>query len=433
MGKISTLTGYIGTTSYRPDSIFSDQIHEGDITDLRSSAHDTNDMEVMNSVFNGAISGSERGSEGEWEIVENNTITANTISYDTKWGGTATYILANGNFSTEQSYGNLTWIDSTVGIFIKGNSGAFYRCHEKSVSSVNKIVRFAPNYGNVTSDFTGSSTYTYVIAKQSTRKKSNTITHCDIIGDPANYPQSWKDNGVIGTPLLVGENGEDYIPEGTSKTFKFSKKVSDAGIMIYSLNNGVTWTLAYADFNSILNSTTNSITQTYPVGFISMWFYTTHTNMAEPTVNSAVRNGVIGDVANLFLNAGERGAYLAQSLILKVSTANAYPYAAISSKISSFSLYNDGKLYKPAVNSSDLFGGFTIPETPAVKAFPYLTTENGRKVVNLVFKEMKFDVDWGDDSKFNIIDNVSTTTDDNANVVLIGQKKIVTPYFAKEK
>jgi hypothetical protein len=36
---------------------------------------------------------------------------------------------------------------------------------------------------------------------------------------------------------------------------------------------------------------------------------------------------------------------------------------------------------------------------------------------------------WGDDSKFNIVDNVSTTTDDNGATVLIGQKRIELPYF----
>ena len=46
---------------------------------------------------------------------------------------------------------------------------------------------------------------------------------------------------------------------------------------------------------------------------------------------------------------------------------------------------------------------------------------------------MKYDVDWGDDSKFNIVDNVSTTTDDNANTVLIGQKRIELPYFIEDK
>ena len=159
MGKISTLTGYIGTTSYRPDSIFSDQIHEGDITDLRSSAHDTNDMEVMNSVFNGAISGSERGSEGEWEM---------------HGLGLSEPLATSAGISQ-----SLTVVDTS-----KINAGDIVRHGlvlnlyvESVVSSTLINVRqigltsWTRTLGNNT-----------VVYGQSTRKKSNTMTHCDIIG-----------------------------------------------------------------------------------------------------------------------------------------------------------------------------------------------------------------------------------------------------------
>ena len=62
-GTVRTDGNIASTGSGRPDGLFYDQIAEGDITDLRNSAHDTNDMEVMNSVFNGAISGDERGTQ----------------------------------------------------------------------------------------------------------------------------------------------------------------------------------------------------------------------------------------------------------------------------------------------------------------------------------------------------------------------------------
>jgi hypothetical protein len=72
--------------------------------------------------------------------------------------------------------------------------------------------------------------------------------------------------------------------------------------------------------------------------------------------------------------------------------------------------------------------------SPAVKALFTLSQENGRYVCDVKFKEMKHDgTDWGDDNKINIVDNVSTTTDDNGNTVLIGNKRIKTEYFVKEK
>ena len=415
MGKISTLTGYIGTTSYRPDSIFSDQIHEGDITDLRSSAHDTNDMEVMNSVFNGAISGSERGSEGEWEMVKtghNRTVgtAVSTLLLYNPSGGTYSYSDAIEEFG---EYTSLVFGDGTT-------TGV------TTVTNLSGTALFNFNSMTISSDVV-------LVSKQSTRKKSNTITHCDIIGDPANYPQSWKDNGVIGCSLLVGENGEDYIPDGTYKDIKYSKKVTTNLLSMYSLDNGVTW----VTYTPTLNSTTNTVGGIpYPTGQIRLMFYTTHTSMTEPTVNSAVRNGVIGDAVGLIRHHIPDGSYLAQSLTNKVHTQNAIPFSYMGIKLSGWrqDLGSSGVLY---AHTSSYPSHSAIPfyetDNPAVKVFPYLTTENGRKVVNLVFKEMKFAVDWGDDSKFNIVSNVSTTVDDNGQSILIGQKKIVTPYFAKEK
>jgi hypothetical protein len=40
---------------------------------------------------------------------------------------------------------------------------------------------------------------------------------------------------------------------------------------------------------------------------------------------------------------------------------------------------------------------------------------------------------WGDDNKIDIVDNVTTTTDDNGNTVLIGNKRVKTNCFVKEK
>lgn len=61
----------------------------------------------------------------------------------------------------------------------------------------------------------------------------------------------------------------------------------------------------------------------------------------------------------------------------------------------------------------------------------YLTRVDGKTCLNLVFKEMKHnETSCGDNSKFNIIHSVSTTTtDNNAQTVLIGQKTVELPYF----
>lgn len=68
---------------------------------------------------------------------------------------------------------------------------------------------------------------------------------------------------------------------------------------------------------------------------------------------------------------------------------------------------------------------------PAVKVEVYLTRSNGKAILQLVFKEMKHNgTTWGDhDNTFNIVNNVSTTTDGNGQTILIGQKYAELPYF----
>ena len=326
------------------------------------------------------------------------------------------------------------------------------------------------------------------------------------------YPSTWTQNGVIGSPLLVGEEGQDYT-DGR-QTYKLSKKVSSINLVLKSVDNGVNWTLLALTSGYTINTTTNEITFVTTLGIADLFqvFYQSHTSMAEPTVNSAVRNRVIGDVLTSSSGASNWGSFLTSSLSGKVQTNASHPFM-VSNKLSQFTIESTNKLSPtgtfPVINNQITIGGTTT----AVKVFPYLTTENGRKVVNLVFKEMKFDTStdtaneqilitsanqttdgvvgseyyvdqsvsgilsgkilrckiaftidwnstawvdlgngnygipssssvyleqvismgWGDDNKFNIIGNVSTTVDDNGNTVLIGQKKIVTPYFAKEK
>ena len=425
------------TLSQRPDGLFYDQIAEGDITDLRSSAHNKSDLEVMNDTFNRAISGDERGSEGEWET---HKIEGNGTHFIWKYDTTTT-AWYTGSFDATSVY---SIGDYAVGSFINGTDHYYVRGYVSEIaSSYIKITGDNLDSGLIVG---GQGVAGTALLSYPTRTKSNTMTHCDIIGDQANYPQSWKDNGVIGTPLLVGENGEDYIPDGIRTTWKLSKKYSTLLLRLTSSDNGATWASATT---TIADAATNSFTKgtALPVGDMEMWFYTTHTSMAEPTVNSVVSSGAIGDVVGW--NDGYSTidvAQLTQSLIGKVPQYGGGTVGApVSKNIEDISTLDSSVMIvsstvRPSHNAFTL--GYAVGEEVAIKVFPYSTIENGRKVINLVFKEMKYSVldsvgatvnSWGDDAKFNIVDNVSTTIEDNGFPVLIGQKKIVTPYFEKVK
>ena len=259
--------------------------------------------------------------------------------------------------------------------------------------------------------------------------KSNTLLVLDIIGSPSNYPQSWKDamlsgSRIYGTPLIVAEDGTSLLPDGAKDSFKLSRPIKTGTSILLALrstDNGVTW----ASFTPTFSTTTNAITLTAePTANLVMVYYQTHTSMAVPVTNSEII-----EYGKVLGTDGLSNSHFISTLIGKVPTANTAPYLQDGYNVNSYRI--DSSTIKWSTTSTEipthtalsLAGGAV--GIPAVKVLPYLTRTNGKAYLNLVFKEMKHNgTSWGDDNKFNIVDNVSTTTDNNAQVVLIGQKTV---------
>ena len=268
--------------------------------------------------------------------------------------------------------------------------------------------------------------------------KSNTITVTDIIGNPTGYPTTWSQSGVYGNMLIVAEDGTSLLPTGALTTFKNSRKVTIGSPVIYqvlkSTDNGATWTLLTGGTHYSFTATTNSIAfVTAPsTTDLIMVTYQTHTNMAIAGVNSEVLS--IGDVWAGNFYSTSYGSALLSNLISKIAiNGDVNNLMLITTDLYAKTvqgaiplLYGVGWSQKPMHSSIGLLGNVSYP---TVKAFPYLTRSNGKARLQLVFKEMKYTSTWGDDNKFNIVDNVSTTTDNNAQTVLIGQKYAELPYF----
>lgn len=497
MAKVAVNTGSIGETSYRADGLFGNEVNERDIIDLRNSSHKVQDYKrLLEREFNKAVSGEIRGEEGELFIKGLENINCyyqgnTTLGFYTNTGSSDVTTLFGIN-NAQMAYQNKEFYFTLKG-------GTTHKATLSSNQTSYIWYTISPAMPTMTVGAQNIEMALYLRSpRQSTRKKSNTTLHCDIIGNPANYYRgqtyidittqdiaigdviwaktasgggtagnfykaltvqsaidlatqdysnatNWTDlgsdwdgagswrTGVSGTPLVVGENGEDYSYDGTSKSFKFSKKVISNKFRLYSDDYGVTWGYS-TDYVGIgYSATTNSIGPfvTTPTHRIHMFFYETHTNMAENAVNSEVL--ALGDVS---IGIAYGISKFMQSLINKIPIV-------FSSYIKNYKLdnifidYNAPQLneyfaFKPT-HAFDTYGIIGGLDKPTIKVFPYITKENNKAYLNLVFKEMKYDVDWGDDSKFNIVDNVSTTTDDNGNTVLIGQKRIELPYFIEDK
>jgi len=277
-----------------------------------------------------------------------------------------------------------------------------------------------------------ANTYAYVSVESNLRYGSNTFLHTDIIGNPANYPQVWKDalaggGSIAGTPLLVGENGEDYN-DMTTGFKKLSKKVQTIPTYIspYTDNAGsqyITWV------GQSINSQQNGWVSSNTTTTVLLQNYQAYNNNLTPIANSRVIGGSAG-VSDVIANLDYYLAKFNSKLINKVSNSDSIAHIKsfalqgiminlthISNTFVIGSINEFTNQSEPNHDTINLYSS----TSPAVKTFSYLTQNTRAKQV-YVFKEMKFATDWGDDNKFNIVDNVSTVVDDNGSTVLVGQK-----------
>ena len=411
--------------------MYYDEINQADIIDLRNSSKKVEDYNrLIGREFNKLVSGITRGKEGEWEVLTKTNITltygnylssVNTNSYllqpqalfptlplNTNINGKFTMVIRSGTYIGK--------IITSESVFIDNNY--------LQIKAYPSPVRFTD--GTIVPVLTGVNV-DILFARPTTRTKSNTLLHCDIIGNVTNYPTAWKQSGVFGTPLIVAEDGTSLLPDGTLDTFKLSRKANATPLLcLRSTDSGVTWT----SFTPTFSTTTNEITLTNePAANLVMVYYQTHTSMAVPVTNSEVL-----EYGKVLGTNGLANAHLVSTLIGKVPTANTAPYLQMGYDINAYRIdtstikWSTTATEVPTHSALSLAGDASGVAT--VKVFPYLTRLNGKAYLNLVFKEMKHNgTSLGDDNKFNIVDNVSTATDTNAATVLIGQKTVELPYF----
>ena len=241
-----------------PQGKFYDVIYEDDFIDLRLSSKLAPESDVLDEFSNDGVSNA-------LEPVNSTVATVRTTQSGTDHA-------------------------SSIFLYIS-KIGNEYKPVEGSSMYHNGVAR---RVVNITED---SSTWNCEMSTASQRVQNAEITYTttvpinsqskqltkDLIGDPQSWPQEVIDRLASGKPLinfnalLVGEEGEDYIPDGTSKTFKFSKKVDTSfSLVVRSNDNGVTWVDVTDYLNSVFNATTNSYTDTITADYIYMYFYTSN-------------------------------------------------------------------------------------------------------------------------------------------------------------
>jgi len=308
---------------------------------------------------------------------------------------------------------------------------------------------------------------------------------------------SWLQDGIAGNPKLThSDTGANLIPDASVKSFKMSRKVSESVLTLFSADNGVTWGVSTV-WKAPLESAANGRTISAATGTVYMFFYTTDAHVGEPASNAVV--DMLGDVWGGSLADKGFGVEIASALLNKVLTNTSSGWAGSASLTNYLVRPDNGKLNttegEPTVHNQLVLANPNA--SPAVKLLPYISHENGRKYLYLLFKEMFWDTSkdvtgeftsitdttttmtakesyfvtngnfvgywkwhstiavplnsaayfekdgrlyweknsgsiaerwngtgWGDDNKFDVIDNTDVVTDQNGNLALVGMRRI---------
>jgi len=277
------------------------------------------------------------------------------------------------------------------------------------------------------------------------------LDHCDVIGDPANYDAKWLAQGHAGSALLWDEEGNSVLPADVAndatytncKIWKLSRKYSGGGHpKAVVVRQGTSYTLftpgsGFGNVDANANyAATDSASNTLCINWTGLddsavieVFYETEAKFTE-SANKAVSLAMFDKVQVRHHNSSNA---LPLNILDKVSTSTITSDYADSKTVSGHTIstnkmLNDDSSNVPSHDPLVLGEG----DGNTLKTLPYLTRENGKAFVQMVYKEMKFDVDWGDDSTFQIISQEDVLTDDNGNQVLYGQHRFELPYFMPE-
>jgi hypothetical protein len=174
---------------------------------------------------------------------------------------------------TSDSYINFSIYDNTAryfsdDVYIKGDSGKEYKITKIVNHTGDNVDRwYVSGIIDIAWDFTIGNHYS--ITKTLPHPSSGTALRTDIIGDPANYPQEWKDRLASGlpligiNPLLVGQDGEDYVNQTgivNDLCIASNKMITQpTALRYYDTGSGLAWSTTGGARIGTINNTMGDI------------------------------------------------------------------------------------------------------------------------------------------------------------------------------
>ena len=275
----------------------------------------------------------------------------------------------------------------------------------------------------VTSTFCSNGQTLYAIATElKTTSVGGSFLQTDVIGNPAN---------ILATPALANGWQGSWIPDITTGAKALIRKSLSSGNIpvVFSTNNGVTWSSG----SQGLNSGTNALDPINPT--LQVWIvqYQAFAKQTEPAANAGVYGGNkgIGVVSTIRVNDIKEGCLLQESLIGKVNTDSAAWITSVN--LIAIGLSAKGNLVPLADYASthhkhmfDLLAPSN--NSSAVKLLNYNVNINPQAFIQYAYTELKHNgTNWGDDDKVTIVDNQAIKTDLNGHTVLVGTAKLKEP------
>jgi hypothetical protein len=296
----------IGTAIGHPQGIDKSKYVTADQwIDLRIEANAISEQDELNRVGTKAKSGQLDGVGGVVATYMNTTYNTTTTTQNS---GTDTVIYINdGNVFNVQFIPTITNANKYLyeigdevltSMVIFGKTGVYSVIGIGRSSTYGSYFRISGNYSTdfETPEITG---FKIVWTKTLPHPSSGTALRTDVIGDPANYPQEWKDRLASGlpligmNPLLVGQDGTDYTINCTPI---FSHKGTDYHAQVTYGTDG--YVVSTADrLNQVDNSRTSQFNFGTTTQAIGMFQYTAKiptTQVSDPKAVKIVGNYVTG-------------------------------------------------------------------------------------------------------------------------------------------
>lgn len=253
----------------------------------------------------------------------------------------------------------------------------------------------------------------------------------DVMGDPVNILQCQALKfGWLGSWIRVIPDG--IVPHNQIQLTRQAKNAT--GTMVYTGDNGSTWTSAAITYDQVLNVRDNSSAPS--LGRIAMYIYTASAKQTIPCNKSAVLNGDKGigmvEVTQSYRTDGY-SALLAESLSGKIQTSpngnsviGRYGLLSLAMGASGFS--ESGGWLGDTKHSSITLAA-PANNGPAHKFLSYQKESSQQANLGYLWTELVHNgTDWGDDSLIHVADKISQRTDINGNLVLYGTAELAKPY-----